>query len=341
MIPGLSDAQRVGLYREMLRIRIFEDNTFKLFEAGLMPGTVHQYQGQEAVAVGVCTHLEQGDYITSTHRSHGHAIAKGLTLREVAAELYGKAAGCCHGKGGSMHMGNLARGMLPAIAIVGGGIPIAAGLALSQQMLGTNGVTVCFLGDGAVSEGAFHEAVNLAAIWRLPLVLACENNQYAASTPFSLTSPIPQIAIRAQAYGIPAVTVDGMDAEAVAAAAAGAIQAARQGEGPTLVVCETFRFCGHSRSDRNKYRDADEERCWLERDPITMQARRLQEAGLLTEEQAADIRASVVAEVQDALAFAQAAEPPPPEALWTDAFAPGRAGMPDYWPGEPAAEVAQ
>jgi pyruvate dehydrogenase E1 component alpha subunit len=323
----------------MLRIRLFEDRLFDMFEAGLVPGTVYQYQGQEAVAVGVCRHQRPGDYALSTHRSHGHAIAKGLTLREVAAELYGKAAGCCHGKGGSMHMGSMAHGMLPAIAIVAGGLPIGTGLALSQQMRGTGGVTVCFLGDGAVSEGAFHEAVNLASIWHLPLILACENNQYAASTPFTLTSPVPRIEMRAPAYGIPAVTVDGMDVEAVAEAAGAAIAAAREGAGPTLVVCETFRFCGHSRSDRNKYRDAEQERCWLERDPITTYEARLREAGALSEAQAATVRAEVLAEVDEALAFAQAAEFPPPEALWDDSFAPGPAGRPDYWPGERQSQV--
>jgi pyruvate dehydrogenase E1 component alpha subunit len=340
MTTSFSDANGVDLYREMLRIRLFEDSIFKLFEAGLVPGTVHQYQGQEAVAVGVCSQLEASDYLVSTHRSHGHALAKGLTLREVAAELYGKAAGCCHGKGGSMHMGSFERGMLPAIAIVGGGLPIGAGLALSQQMRRSHGVTVGFLGDGAVAEGTFHEASNLAALWRLPLVLACENNQYGASTSFRLTSPVPQIATRAQAYGMPAVTVDGMDVEAVAVAAAEAVQGAREGRGPTLVVCETYRFCGHSRSDRNKYRDPDEERCWLERDPILTYERRLREAGRLTEDEATALRASVLAEVEEAIAFAQETEFPPPEALWNDAFGPGEAGRPDFWPGESSAEVS-
>ena len=341
MTDTLPDNHRLHLYREMLRIRVFEDHIFELFEAGRLPGTVHQYQGQEAVAVGVCAHLEKGDFITSTHRSHGHAVAKGIPLREVAAELYAKAAGCCHGKGGSMHLGNLALGMLPAIAIVAGSIPIATGLALSQQMLGSDRVTVCFFGDGAVGTGAFHEGANLAAVWQLPVVLVCENNQYAASTPFDLTSPVPNVATRAQAYGIPAVTVDGMDVETVRDAAAEAISRARKGAGPMLVEYETFRYCGHSRSDRNKYRNEEEERRWGERDPIVRQQRRLQEAGLLDDEAAAQIRAEVAAEVEDAIDFAQAAEAPLPVALWADVFAPGEAGMPDYWPGEETGEVSQ
>lgn len=323
----------------MLRIRLFEDRLFELFEEGRVPGTVHQYQGQEAVAVGACAVLRGDDVITSTHRSHGHAIARGLPLREIAAELYGKAAGCCRGKGGSMHLGDLARGMLPAIAIVAGSIPIATGLALSQKMLASDRVTLCFFGDGAVGEGAFHEGVNLAAVWRLPVVLVCENNQYAASTPYHLTAPVPHVADRAAAYGIPAVTVDGMDVEAVASACEEAVQRARSGGGPTLVECETFRFCGHSRSDRNKYRSEEEERCWRARDPIVLQQRRLREAGLLSEEADVEMREQIRAEVEEAIAFAEAAEYPPPEALWSDVFLPGLPGAPDFWPGEKAREV--
>ena len=339
MTKSPSDDQRVRLYREMLRIRVFEDRILELFQAGRVPGTVHQYQGQEAVAVGVCAHLGEDDLITSTHRSHGHAIAKGLPLREVAAELYGKEAGCCHGRGGSMHLGDLRLGMLPAVAIVGGAVPIASGLALSQQMRGSDRVTVCFHGDGAVGTGAFHEGFNLAAVWRLPVVFVCENNQYAASTPFAKMSPVPTVAARAQAYGVPAVTVNGMDVETVADAAAGAVEAARKGEGPALVECETFRFCGHSRSDRNKYRGEDEEKRWRDRDPIVQQEKRLLEGGLLSTQAIDQIRAEVDAEVEDAVTFAEAAESPPPEALWTDAFAPGEAGIPAPWPGEGLPEV--
>jgi TPP-dependent pyruvate/acetoin dehydrogenase alpha subunit len=333
MTAASPDGLRLHWYREMLRIRVFEDRVLELFQAGRMPGTVHQYQGQEAVAVGACAHLEQGDFVTSTHRSHGHAIAKGLTMREVAAELFAKAPGCCRGKGGSMHMGNIERGMLPAIAIVAGGIPIAAGLALSQQMKGTDRVTVCFFGDGAVGHGAFHEGVNLAAVWRLPLVLVCENNLYAASTRFDRTSPVPHVAIRAQAYGIRGVTVDGMDVEAVADAADEAIAQARAGGGPTLLECETYRFCGHSRSDRNNYRDDEEERRWLARDPILLQRKRLLEVGALSEDALAQMESDVRAEVEDALAFAEAADNPARETLWSDVFAPGKAGAPPYWPG--------
>lgn len=341
MRQNLSDSQGVNFYREMLRIRLFEDHLLELFDAGRVPGTVHQYQGQEAVAVGVCASLEEDDYITSTHRSHGHAIAKGLSLREITAELYGKAAGCCRGKGGSMHLGNIARGMLPAIAIVAGGVPIATGLGLSQHMLGSDRVTVCFFGDGAVDNGAFHEGVNLAALWRLPVVFVCENNQYAASTAFHTTSPVPNVAVRAQAYGIPGLTVDGMDVETVAVAAAAAIDRARNSEGPTLLECETFRYCGHSRSDRNKYRCAEEEEQWRARDPIIVQRKRLIAAGLLTKESAGQIRAEVEAEVEDAIAFGEAAEEPAAETLWTDVFAPADAGVPELWPGEESSKGKQ
>jgi pyruvate dehydrogenase E1 component alpha subunit len=231
--------------------------------------------------------------------------------------------------------------MLPAIAIVAGAAPIAAGLALSQQMRGGDAVTVCFFGEGAVSEGDFHEAANLAAIWRLPVVFVCENNRYAASTAFDTMSPVPNVATRAAAYGIPGVTADGMDVESVASAAAAAIERARGGAGPTLLECETYRFCGHSRSDRNKYRDEEEERRWRERDPIAQQQARLVEAGALAESGLAQIRAEVRAEVEDAITFAEAAEPPAPDALWADVFAPGPAGAPDPWPGEPTPEGAR
>jgi len=339
MRETLTDNQQLHLYREMLRIRVFENRIFELFEAGRVPGTVHQYQGQEAVAVGVCSQLRTDDLITSTHRSHGHAIARGLSLREVAAELYGKAAGCCHGKGGSMHLGNFELGMLPAIAIVAGSVPIAAGLALSQQMLGSDRVTVCFFGDGAVATGAFHEGVNLAAVWQLPVVFVCENNRYAASTPFDMTSPVPNVAARAEAYGIPGSTVDGMDVEVVRGAAGEAIDRARNGRGPTLVECETFRYCGHSRSDRNKYRSEEEEEQWHARDPISRQEKRLREAGLCTAETITAIRQEIEADVADAVAFAEAAEHPALEELWSDVFAAGADGRPDHWPGEEVGEV--
>ena len=341
MTEELTDNQQLHLYREMLRIRVFEDRILELFEAGRVPGTVHQYQGQEAVAVGVCACLRKDDLITSTHRSHGHAIARGLSLREVAAELYGRAAGCCHGKGGSMHLGNVKLGMLPAIAIVAGSIPVATGLALSQQMLGSDRVTVCFFGDGTVGAGAFHEGINLAAVWQLPVVFVCENNRYAASTPFDMTSPVPNVATRAQAYGIPGVTVDGMAVEAVRGAASEAIDRARNRGGPTLVECETFRYCGHSRSDRNKYRNEEEEQHWQARDPIMQQERRLCETGLVTEETAAQIQAEIRAEVEDAVVFAEAAEYPALEELWSDVSGPGTDGRPDYWPGEEFGEVNQ
>ena len=339
MTDVLTSADSVRLYREMLRLRLFEDRVLELFQASRMPGTVHQYQGQEAVAVGACASLTPRDLITSTHRSHGHALARGLSFREVMAELYGRAPGCCSGKGGSMHLGSFAQGMLPAIAIVGGALPIAAGLALSQQMQNTGAVTAAFFGDGAVAEGAFHEAVNLAAIWRLPLVLVCENNFYGASTPFSLTSPVPHIADRAAAYGLPAATVDGMDVEAVRAAVGGAVDRARAGEGPTLLECETFRFCGHSRSDRNKYRTEEEEVRWRACDPLDVQRQRLEAADAWTDEADAALRREISEELEEAIVYAEAADFPAPAELYTDVFAPGAAGATDYWPGENAEEV--
>lgn len=304
-------ATAVGLYRTMRRIRTFEDGVYQYFQAGRIPGTVHQYQGQEAVAAGVCTHLLRTDYITSTHRPHGHAIAKGVSLRSIMAELFAKSTGCCKAKGGSMHVGDVDVGMFPAIAIVGGNAPIAAGAALAAKRLTDDRVSVCFFGDGAANEGAVHEAMNLAAIWDLPVVYVCENNLYAASTPLSAAFRIENIADRAAAYGMPGMVVDGNDVEAVHEVAGAAIDRARRREGPTLIEAKTYRLCGHSRSDPRTYRSKEEEAFWESKDPIPNLARRLETLGLATEESLAIIEQEVTGVIDEAVAFAE--ESPPPE----------------------------
>lgn len=238
-----------GLYRRMVTIRRFEERVKYLFLEGIMPGTIHQCQGQEASAVGVCSALQADDVITSTHRPHGHAIAKGLSVESMMHELFGKATGCCHGKGGSMHLGDLAQGMVPAIAIVGGGIPVATGIGLAFKMRKESRVAVCFMGDGATNEGTFHEAVNMGAIWSLPVVYVIENNLYGASTPVAQTTRVKHLADRACAYGIPGVTVDGNEVLAVYEATREAVARARSSGGPTLLEAVTYRLTGHSRRD--------------------------------------------------------------------------------------------
>lgn len=306
------DIPFLDMYRTMLTIRRFEEKCNQLFMQGRIPSTLHLYIGQEAVAAGVCAHLRPDDYMLTTHRPHGHAIAKGVSLKAIMAELFAKRTGCCLGKGGSMHVGDMTVGALPAIAIVGGNIPIAAGLALAAKRLETDQVTVCFFGDGAANEGAFHEGLNMAALWDLPVVYVCENNLYGASTPFSGAFRVENVADRAAAYGMPGVVVDGMDVEAVYKAAEAAIRRARQGTGPTLVECKTYRMVGHSRSDPRNYRSREEEAAWQARDPIPHLAQKLKEMKLGTDETLAGIEKEVVAEVEEAVSFAEDSPYPEP-----------------------------
>jgi pyruvate dehydrogenase E1 component alpha subunit len=299
------------MYRTMLTIRRFEERCNHLFMQGRIPSTLHLYIGQEAVATGVCAHLTSDDYALSTHRPHGHAIAKGVSPQAIMAELFAKKTGCCQAKGGSMHVGDVSVGMFPAIAIVGANIPIAAGVGLAVKRLGGDRVAVAFFGDGAANEGAFHEGLNMAAIWELPVVYVCENNLYAASTPISTAFRIEDIADRAAAYGMPGVVVDGNDVEAVYEAAGEAIARARRGEGPTLLECKTYRLCGHSRSDPRTYRSKEEEAAWEMRDPIQHLGERLKETGLATDQTLERIEQEVEALIDGAVAFAE--ESPLPE----------------------------
>ena len=269
---SLADYDRtflLGLYERMVLIREFEERVKFLFLEGTMPGTIHQCQGQEATATGVCAALHETDFITSTFRGHGHALAKGLSAQEMLDELFGARTGCCHGKGGSMHLGNMAKGMIPAIAIVGGGIPLAAGMALAFKMRKSQQVAACFFGDGAVAEGAFHEGLNMAAIWELPVVFVCENNLYGASTRVDKVMVNTRISDRAAGYGFRGETVDGNDVLAVYAAARQAVAECRAGHGPVLLELLTYRLTGHSRRDACHYQAEEERKHWFSQDPIT------------------------------------------------------------------------
>jgi pyruvate dehydrogenase E1 component alpha subunit len=313
-------ALQLDFYRRMLTIRRFEERCNYLFMQGKIPSTLHLYIGQEAVAVGVSAHLTDADYATSTHRPHGHSLAKGVTPRSIMAELYAKRTGCCKGKGGSMHVGDMNVGMIPAIAIVGGNIPLTTGLALACKRLGRGQVAVSFMGDGATNEGAFHEGLNMASIWQLPAVFVVENNLYAASTPLSWTFKIEDIADRAAAYGMRGEIVDGMDVLAVYEAAGRAIERARRGEGPTLLEAKTYRLCGHSRSDPRTYRSKEEEAEWATRDPILRLGAGLKEAGQVTDEILAAIELDVTAVIDEAVAFAESSPSPEPEEALDDVF---------------------
>ncbi len=317
----LTRGQKLAMFRRMLLCRMFEDRIYYLFLEGRLPGTVHQSQGQEASAVGVCSVLVEGDVITSTHRPHSHAIARGLSVESLMAELLAKKTGCCQGKGGSMHIGDLAAGMLPAIAIVGGGIPIAVGLALAFQNLNKKNIVSCFFGDGATNIGTFHEGINMAAIWNLPVVFVCENNKYGASTSVTKVMKVKHVSERAAAYGIPGETVDGNDVETVYYAMCRAAQRARGGSGPTLIELETYRTAGHSRSDPGHYRSKEEVAEWRERDPIKVYENVLLEQGHLSAMERDRIRAEIDRKLDEAIRFAENSPSPLPEDCLNDVFA--------------------
>lgn len=306
----------------MWQIRRFEEAVDDLFARGLMHGTMHLSIGQEAVATGTCLALQREDQITSTHRGHGHCIAKGANLDRMMAELLAKETGYCRGRGGSMHIADVETGNLGANGIVGGGIPIAAGAALAQRLRGTQNVAVSFFGDGATNEGAFHEGINLASIWDLPAVFVCENNHYGMSMSSALSMSVKQVSDRAAAYGIPGVTVDGNDVQAVYDVISEAVARARAGEGPTLVEAVTYRHKGHSKSDQNLYRTREEIDEWRAKDPIGRLESALLEAKTLTQ---ADIDA-VKNEVRDAIRAAIRAgnDAPPSRAdeIMSAVFAP-------------------
>ena len=297
-------SQALLFYREMLRIRIFDQKAADLFSQGQMAGNIHTCVGQEAGPVGACQALNRTDYITSTHRGHGHCLAKGGEPQKMMAELFGKATGYCRGKGGSMHIADTALGILGANGIVGAGMPIAVGSALATKIKGGSEVTLAFFGDGAANEGSFHESLNMASAWNLPAIFLCENNLYGISTLISRVSKLTNIADRATAYGIPGVIVDGNDVFAVYEAVAQAAERARQGEGPTLIECKTYRHRGHYEGDPQIYKPKAEIEEWHQKDPIFRLKQHILDRGLSDEPTLAALEAEVAAEIEAAVKFA-------------------------------------
>lgn len=320
-LGSLPRERLLDLLRQMERIRLFEETAEQLYMRGLVHGTMHLSIGQEASAVGTVAALEAGDLILSTHRGHGHCIAKGADPALMMAEFMGKETGYCRGRGGSMHIADVAGGNLGANGIVAGGLPIAAGVGLSLKMQRRPNVCVAFFGDGAANEGAFHESLNCAAIWSLPVVFVCENNSYAMSMPVQDAFPTATISARAAAYNIPGVTVDGNDLAAVYGAAVEAVRRARSGQGPTLIETKTYRWRGHSKSDRNLYRTQQEIDEWKRRDPIARFRSQLLAQGALDEAGAAAIAAEIGDEIAAAVAFAEASPEPDPAALEEGVYA--------------------
>jgi TPP-dependent pyruvate/acetoin dehydrogenase alpha subunit len=300
------------MYRRMVCIREFEEVAIDLFKRGELKGAATTYNGMEASAVGVCAALRQDDLIASTHRDHGHNIAKGADLKRMMAELLGKETGYCRGRGGSMHIAAFETGSLGALAVVGAGIPIAVGAALAFKMRGEPRVAVPFTGDGATNTGNFHEGLNMAAIWDLPVVFVVENNQYAVSTRITETVKIEDLSDRAVSYGMPGVRVDGFDVLAVYEAAVAAVERARRGEGPTLLVTESYRFEGHYAGEPQVYRDRAEVQKYLEKDPIPRFGRYLVEHGIANPGEVAAMDAGVKQEIVDALKFAKDSPNPDP-----------------------------
>jgi pyruvate dehydrogenase E1 component alpha subunit len=314
------DALRTALLL-MIRIRAFEEMAEQLYMRGLVHGTMHLSIGQEASAVGAVLALRPDDYILSTHRGHGHCIAKGANLGRMMAEFMGRETGYCRGRGGSMHIADVEGGNLGANGIVAGGLPIAVGVGLSMQLQGLSRVCLAFFGDGAANEGAFHEALNVAAIWNLPVVFFCENNNYAMSMAVRDAFPTELISERAAAYNIPGVTIDGNNLQAVYAAAVAAVARAREGGGPSLIEARTYRWRGHSKSDRNLYRTQDEIALWKERDPIVRLRERLLGDEVIGQADAEAMAAQVQQEIAAAVAFAEGSPEPDPAALEDEVYA--------------------
>lgn len=312
LLPSIDQCR--WIYHKMVAIREFEERLYSLFLSEAMPGTMHQYTGEEAVAAGVCAAIEPNDYITSTHRGHGHAIAKGVSLTSLMAEMFSKDNGCCRGMGGSMHLSDPSVGMLGATGIVGGGIPIATGAALSAKMRGSNQVAISFFGDGASNEGSFHESLNQAGVWKLPVIYVCENNLYGFSEPFKEVSSVLNIADRAASYGFPGYVVDGMDVLDVFRATHAAVDRARLGEGPTLIECKTYRYRGHSRFEKPNYRTEYEVQVWKEKDPIRNFQQFLMDEKIMNMEDFEHIKQEIRAELESAILDARSSPEPVPEA---------------------------
>lgn len=305
---------RWDLLRDMVRIRRFEERCVELYSATKIRGFLHLYIGEEAVATGVMAQLDPDDSVVATYRDHGHAIAKGVSMRAVMAEMFGKVTGCSRGRGGSMHLFDVEHRFFGGNAIVGGGLPVAAGLALADRRLGRDRITVCFFGEGAVAEGEFHETLNLASLWKLPVLFLCENNLYAMGTALDRSEADTDLVVKASGYAVPAWSVDGMDVEAVAETTRRAVAAVRGGGGPVFVEAKTFRFRAHSMYDPDRYREASEIEHWKERDPLVVLGDRLG-ADDDAEARLAAIEADAAAEIDDAIEFAESSELEPAEEL--------------------------
>lgn len=318
----LTTEKQIEMLRSMQTIRRFEERASDDYQAGAIYGVVHCYIGEEAVAVGVCAALNRDDQIISTHRGHGHCLAKGADLNRMMAELYGRQTGYCKGKGGSMHIADFSIGMLGANGIVAGGIPIVTGAGLAAQLEGKGRVAVSFFGDGASNAGPFHESINIAATWKLPMLYVCENNLYSAGTIAADTLALSDVAARAAGYGIPGVVVDGNDVMAVYEAAEAAVSRARAGQGPTLIECKTYRWRGHTeRPGQEDPRPKEEIEEWRQRDPINRFATNLMDQGLLTEEAWQQMDADILAAIEDAVKFSEESPFPDPDAAVEDIFA--------------------
>lgn len=317
----ITKAELLNFYKTMVTIRTFEEKAAELFAAGKLPGFVHLYIGEEAVATGVCANLTDKDYITSTHRGHGHLIAKGGRIDLMMAELFGKATGYCKGKGGSMHIADVNLGILGANGIVGAGQPIAVGAAFACKYKKTDAVAVCFFGDGASNRGTFHESLNMASIFKLPVIFVCENNMYGISNYQKNHMNVSDISDRAAAYGIPGITVDGNDVVAVYEAAAEAVARARKGDGPSLIECKTWRHRGHFEGDPCIYKDPKEQENWLKKDPVLSLEKKLTELKFATAVELEEIKAAVKEKIDSAVLFAQNSPDPDPDDVLTDVYA--------------------
>ena len=320
MAQALDITTRQAMLRRMLEIRIAEEEIQKMFLQNLIRGTTHLCVGQEACSIGMAHAMEKGDTVTCTYRGHGHALALGMTVKSLMAEMMGKESGACRGRGGSMHMTDQTIGLLGANAIVGAQLPIAVGAGLTYQVKGLPHVAVTFFGEGATNIGAFHEAVNMAAIWKLPVVFCCENNKYGEYSAQHKTTPVADIATRAKAYDIPGIVVDGQDAEVVYAEAKAALDRARHGDGPTLLEFKTYRYRGHSRTDTGPYRPAGELEEWQRRDPIDILKLRMISDGQLDETEFDEMKGAAEQLVFDAIEYAKAEAYPPVAALWEDIY---------------------
>ena len=303
------------MFRQMLRIRRFEERCVELYSATKIRGFLHLYIGEEAVATGVMRHLRESDGVVATYREHGHALARGMTMTSIMAEMYGKVEGCSRGRGGSMHLFDAATRFYGGNAIVGGGLPLAVGLGLADALMQRDGVTACFFGEGAMAEGEFHESMNLAALWKLPVLFCCENNRYAMGTALARSESETNLAVKAASYEVPAWTVDGMDVLAVDDAARRATGLVRDGGGPVFLELRTYRFRAHSMYDAERYRSKDEVAAWRSRDPLDLFATRLRDADLLTDERVVEMETAIGAEIDESIAFAEAGTDEPLEDL--------------------------